>query len=85
VERLRQREAIFRDGAVFGEENPPACDQPLPQRAQSALQAGHALWRRAEEARGFWFTFSIENTSSFSEEKEAKRLLLLPTSGRGGL
>jgi hypothetical protein len=36
--------------------------------------------RLADTAKGikvFWFFFSKKNTSSFSEEKEAKRLLFL--------
>jgi hypothetical protein len=33
--------------------------------------------REAREVKVFWFFFSKKNTSSFSEEKEAKRLLFL--------
>jgi hypothetical protein len=35
---------------------------------------GAATWA-FEKTKVFWFFFSKKNTSSFSEEKEAKRLL----------
>jgi hypothetical protein len=34
-------------------------------------------WTPMEEVKVFWFFFSKKNTASFSEEKEAKRLLIL--------